>query len=109
MTRAVSKGDRLFAGSNAQVIVAPEPLKNSSPAYDDDDLLLSSHYIDINVISVPPEVVLVNDACPELARFLEHSRFPVVRLGTAIGGSLSGGHCFTLDTVREDGSEITSN
>ncbi len=74
----VLRGDRLLARSNAQLIVAPEPLKSDSPAYDDDDLLLSSLYIDINVLSVSPDVVLVNDACPELARILEHSRVQVV-------------------------------
>jgi len=39
-----------YLPENEQVIVAPEPLKNSSPAYDDDDLLLSSLYMDINVL-----------------------------------------------------------
>ncbi|MCA1529673.1 hypothetical protein [Bradyrhizobium yuanmingense] len=84
------------------MIVAPELLKNGSPAYDDDDLPLSSLYIDINVLSVPPDVVLVNDACPELARILEHSRFPVIPARHRHRWIFI---CFTLDTVREDGTE----
>ncbi|TWI57251.1 glycine amidinotransferase [Bradyrhizobium huanghuaihaiense] len=63
---------------NWDMIVAPEPTKNSFPAYNDDDLLLSSLYIDVNVLSVAPDVVLVNDACPELARILEQYSFQVV-------------------------------
>ncbi|GAA0002128.1 glycine amidinotransferase [Bradyrhizobium diazoefficiens] len=43
---------------NWDMIVAPEPTKNSFPAYNDDDLLLSSLYIDVNVLSVAPDVVL---------------------------------------------------
>ncbi|WP_225649535.1 glycine amidinotransferase [Bradyrhizobium australafricanum] len=91
---------------NWDMIVAPEPLKNNFPTYDDDDLLLSSLYIDINVLSVAPDLVLVNDACPELARILERNRFQVVPVRHRHRRLFGGGfHCFTLDMVREGGPE----
>ncbi|MBC2878290.1 MULTISPECIES: glycine amidinotransferase [Streptomyces] len=84
------------------MIFPPEPEDNQFPVYDDDDLLLTSRYIDLNVLSVAPDTVLVNSACPELIRTLEKHRFTVVpvrhRHRRLFGGGL---HCFTLDTVRE--------
>ncbi len=86
------------------MIFPPEPQANNFPEYDSDDLILTSRYIDLNVLSVSPDTVLVNDACPELIRCLEQHRFTVVpvrhRHRRLFGGGL---HCFTLDTVR-DGS-----
>ncbi|MBB4380325.1 glycine amidinotransferase [Bradyrhizobium sp. SBR1B] len=91
---------------NWDMIVAPEPAKNNFPIYDDDDLLLSSLYIDVNVLSVASDVVLVNDACPELARILEQNRFQVIPVRHRHRRIFGGGfHCFTLDTVREGGPE----
>jgi glycine amidinotransferase len=84
------------------LIVAPPPQANNFPRYDDDDLVLTSPYIDLNVLSVSPDTVLVNDACPELMRTLERHGFTVVpvrhRHRRLFGGGL---HCFTLDTVRD--------
>lgn len=84
------------------MIVAPPPQADNFPRYDDDDLVLTSPFIDLNVLSVGPETVLVNEACPELVRTLERHRFTVVpvrhRHRRLFGGGL---HCFTLDTVRE--------
>ncbi|MEV7773846.1 glycine amidinotransferase [Kitasatospora sp. NPDC086791] len=83
------------------MIFAPEPEINAFPTYDDDDLVLTSPYIDLNVLSVDPETVLVNEACPELMRTLERHGFTAVpvrhRHRRLFGGGL---HCFTLDTVR---------
>jgi len=86
------------------VIYPPEPESNNFPLYDNDDLVLTSKYIDLNVVSAGPDTVLVNEASPELARVLERRGFTVVpvrhRHRRLFGGGL---HCFTLDTVR-DGS-----
>ncbi|WP_326950065.1 MULTISPECIES: glycine amidinotransferase [unclassified Amycolatopsis] len=87
------------------VIYAPEPQENNFPTYDDDDLVLTTKYIDLNVLSVGPDTVLANEANPELVRTLERHGFTVGtfrhRHRRLFGGGL---HCFTLDTVRE-GSE----
>lgn len=87
-------------------IVAPPPGPNSFPTYDEDDLILTSPYIDLNVLSVDPETVLVNEACPELMRVLEKHGFTAVPVRHRHRRLFGGGfHCFTLDTVRDGGPE----
>lgn len=87
-------------------IVAPAPSTGSFPVYDDDDLILTSPYIDLNVLSVAPDTVLVNEACPELAKALEARGFTVVPVRHRHRRLFGGGfHCFTLDTVRDGGAE----
>ncbi|MFC4503566.1 MULTISPECIES: glycine amidinotransferase [Streptomyces] len=88
------------------LIVPPAPERNHFPSYDDDDLILTSPFIDLNVLSVSPETVLVNEACPELMRMLEKHGFTVVPVRHRHRRLFGGGfHCFTLDTVREGGLE----
>jgi len=88
------------------LIVPPPPNANNFPSYDDDDLVLTSPYIDLNVFSVSPDTVLVNEACPELIHTLEHYHFTVVPVRHRHRRIFGGGfHCFTLDTVREGGPE----
>lgn len=87
-------------------IVPPEPSSESFPTYDDGDLVLTSPYIDLNVLSVNPETVVVNDACVELIRTLEDEGFTVVPVQHRHRRLFGGGfHCFTLDTVRDGGLE----
>ncbi|MGG7608568.1 glycine amidinotransferase [Streptomyces sp. ZG43] len=87
-------------------IVAPTPTQNNFPRYDDDDLILTSPFIDLNVLSVDPETVLVNEASPELVRALEDAKFTVVPVRHRHRRLFGGGfHCFTLDTVRDGGPE----
>ncbi|MDX3228662.1 glycine amidinotransferase [Streptomyces sp. ME19-01-6] len=87
-------------------IVPPPPEGNNFPEYDDGDLILTSPFIDLNVLSVTPDTVLVNEACPELIRTLENHRFTVVPVRHRHRRLFGGGfHCFTLDTVREGGPE----
>ncbi|MBB5121698.1 glycine amidinotransferase [Streptomyces eurocidicus] len=84
------------------LIVPPEATSNNFPRYEDDDLILTSRYIDLNVLSVGPDTVLVNEACPELMRTLESRGFTVVPVRHRHRRLFGGGfHCFTLDTVRE--------
>ncbi|MGW5867053.1 glycine amidinotransferase [Streptomyces sp. NPDC055239] len=87
-------------------IVAPTPTQNSFPRYDDDALILTSPFIDLNVLSVDPETVLVNESSPELIRTLEQAKFTVVPVRHRHRRLFGGGfHCFTLDTVRDGGPE----
>ncbi|MFD4831257.1 glycine amidinotransferase [Streptomyces uncialis] len=87
-------------------IIPPAPGGNNFPQYEDDDLILTSPFIDLNVLSVNPETVLVNEACPELMRTLERRGFTVVPVRHRHRRLFGGGfHCFTLDTVREGGPE----
>lgn len=88
------------------MIVAPLPEANNFPQYDETDLVLTSPYIDLNVLSVSPDTVLVNEACPELIRTLEQNKFTVVPVRHRHRRLFGGGfHCFTLDTVRDGGLE----
>ncbi|MEV6923835.1 glycine amidinotransferase [Dactylosporangium sp. NPDC051485] len=99
--------DQLPAGLRKwDLIVPPPPERNNFPQYGQDDLLLTSLFIDLNVLSVSPDTVLVNEACPELIRTLEQHRFTVVPVRHRHRRLFGGGfHCFTLDTVREGGPE----
>lgn len=91
---------------NWDMIVAPLPATNNFPQYDKTDLVLTSPYIDLNVLSVSPDTVLVNEACPELIRTLEQHKFTVVPVRHRHRRLFGGGfHCFTLDTVRDGGLE----
>lgn len=88
------------------MIVAPMPGANNFPQYDKTDMVLTSPYIDLNVLSVSPDTVLVNEACPELIRTLEQHKFTVVPVRHRHRRLFGGGfHCFTLDTVRDGGLE----
>ncbi|MFF8950718.1 glycine amidinotransferase [Streptomyces sp. NPDC014940] len=89
-----------------EAIVPPAPETNNFPLYDDEDLILTSPFIDLNVFSVSPDTVLVNDACPELMRTLEKHGFTVVPVRHRHRRLFGGGfHCFTLDTVRDGGPD----
>jgi len=83
-------------------IVPPTPDPSSFPQYEDEDLVLTSPYIDLNVLSVSPERVLVNEACHGLIKELESNGFDVIPVRHRHRRLFGGGfHCFTLDTVRK--------
>jgi glycine amidinotransferase len=87
-------------------IVPPEPDTGAFPAYDDTDLVLTSPYIDLNVLSVDENTVLVNQDCTGLLKTLEAEHFTVVPVRHRHRRLFGGGfHCFTLDTVRTGGFE----
>ncbi|MBT1672834.1 hypothetical protein [Curtobacterium flaccumfaciens] len=87
-------------------IVPPVPEANNFPSYDDDDIVLTSKYIDMNVLSVNEDTVLVNEASPELRKLLEQRGFDAVPVRHRHRRLFGGGfHCFTLDTVRDGTAE----
>jgi len=87
---------------NWKYIVPPIPEADSFPQYDDDDLVLTSPYIDLNVLSVSPSHVLVNEDCHGLISTLEGEGFDVTPVRHRHRRLFGGGfHCFTLDTVRD--------
>jgi len=88
-------------------IVPPEPDAGAFPVYDDyKDLVLTSPYIDLNVLSVDERTVLVNQECTGLAKILEAEGFDVVPVQHRHRRLFGGGfHCFTLDTHRTGGFE----
>lgn len=87
-------------------IYVPEPTTNIFPQYEVDDLLLTTPYIDMNVLSVDENTVVVNSLFPELITTLERHGFTVVPVRHRHRRLFGGGwHCFTLDTVRVGGEE----
>lgn len=85
-------------------IVPPEPDAGDFPVYGDDDLVLTSPYIDLNVLSIDEQTVLVNEDCTGLAKTLETEGFDVVPVRHRHRRLFGGGfHCFTLDTCRDGG------
>jgi glycine amidinotransferase len=88
------------------IIYPPEPKDRIFPAYTDDELLLTSKYIDLNVLSIDTERVLVNAWFPELIKTLEQHKFTPIPVQHRHRRLFGGGfHCFTLDTVRDGGPE----
>ncbi len=88
------------------IIYPPEPTENIFPEYEEDDLILTTKYIDLNVLSVDEDKIIVNSLFPELIKTLEKHGFtpiPVQHRHRRIFGG--GFHCFTLDTVREGSLE----
>ncbi|MER6738708.1 glycine amidinotransferase [Streptomyces puniciscabiei] len=87
-------------------IVPPEPDPGSFPTYDDTDLVLTSPYIDINVLSLDEQRVLVNADCTGLIKTLEGEGFTVIPVRHRHRRLFGGGfHCFTLDMRRAGGPE----
>ncbi|MCK5719763.1 MAG: hypothetical protein KAH84_07410 [Thiomargarita sp.] len=83
-------------------IYAPEPQDNIFPSYEDDDLILTSKFIDLNVLSIDEETVIVNSLFPELIKTLEKHGFTTIPVRHRHRRLFGGGfHCFTLDMVRE--------
>lgn len=87
-------------------IFAPTPTDNMFPVYGPDDVILSSPYIDMNVLSIDESTVVANTLFPELISELERNHFTVIPVRHRHRRLFGGGfHCFTLDTVRDGGSE----
>lgn len=82
-------------------IYAPEPADNIFPQYEDDDLVLTTRYIDMNILSVDENTIIANSLFPELIKTLEEHGFTVIPVRHRHRRLFGGGfHCFTLDTVR---------
>jgi glycine amidinotransferase len=91
---------------NWRYIIPPEPDLGTFPVYDNNDLILTSPYIDMNVLSISPQKVVVNESCTGLIKTLESEGFEVVPVRHRHRRLFGGGfHCFTLDTVRAGGLE----
>ena len=85
-------------------IVPPTP--QHFPTYDEGDLVLTSPYIDLNVLSVSPKKLLCNEDCVDVIKTLEKAGFEVIPVRHRHRRLFGGGfHCFTLDTVRDGGLE----
>jgi glycine amidinotransferase len=87
-------------------IVPPPPEPGAFPTYDHEDLVLTSPYIDLNLLSIDTRTVLVNQDCPQLRKLLDAEGFDTVPVRHRHRRLFGGGfHCFTLDTHRAGGFE----
>jgi glycine amidinotransferase len=88
------------------VLYPPEPGKQLFPHYNSSELILTSKYIDLNILVVDGDKVIVNSAYEELTRMLEKNGFTPIPVQHRHRRLFGGGfHCFTLDTVRDGGCE----
>lgn len=94
--------ERLPAPFNRwDAIIPPEPALGDFPIYNDDDLVLTSPYIDLNVLSLDRETVVVNEDSPGVRSILEQNGFTVIPIRHRHRRLFGGGfHCFTLDVTR---------
>lgn len=84
-------------------IIYPPNTTPQFPAYNENDALLTSTYIDMNVLSLDDKKIICNTLYPELSELLYKEGFdpiPVQHRHRRIFGG--GFHCFTLDLLREE-------
>lgn len=87
-------------------IYYPLPPADGFPDYDDNDLVLTSRFIDMNLLSIDTDTVIVNSDHPELIKLLESQGITAVPVRHRHRRLFGGGfHCFTVDTVRDGGLE----
>ncbi|HEU5271994.1 MAG TPA: hypothetical protein VFU36_18880, partial [Jatrophihabitans sp.] len=87
-------------------LIPPPPGPGDFPVYEEDDLVLTSAYIDLNVLSVDEDTVLVNQDCTGVLKMLDAAGFTTVPVRHRHRRLFGGGfHCFTLDTCRTGGCE----
>jgi glycine amidinotransferase len=87
-------------------LIPPPPDPGDFPVYDEDDLVLTSPYIDLNVLSISEDTVLVNEDCTGVRKLLEAEGFTAIPVRHRHRRLFGGGfHCFTLDTHRDGGCE----
>ena len=91
LPKALQKWDKIYA---------PEPQDNIFPSYENDDLILTSKFIDLNVLSVDEKTVIVNSLFPELIKTLEKHGFTTVPVRHRHRRIFGGGfHCFTKNLL----------
>ena len=88
-----------------KIIEAPEPQDNNFPKYDilGGDIILTSRYIDTNVLSIDGDKIIVNALSPQLIKCLEQNGFTPIPVRHRHRRIFGGGfHCFTLDVKRKN-------
>lgn len=88
-------------------IIAPEATMNCFPQYESDDMIITSKYIDSNILSINENTVIANSMNPQIIDLLEKNGIEVIPVRLRHRRLFGGGfHCFTLDTNRD--SELIS-
>ncbi|MDR3245561.1 MAG: hypothetical protein LBT50_03920 [Prevotellaceae bacterium] len=88
--------------SNWDYIIAPEPTDDLFPNYESDNLIITSKYIDTNILSLNENTVIANSLNKNLIQSLEKRNINVIPVRHRHRRLFGGGfHCFTLDTNRD--------
>lgn len=83
-------------------IIAPEAKESVFPQYESDSLIITSKYIDTNILSIDENKVIANSLNTELIDLLSKHNIEVIPVRHRHRRLFGGGfHCFTLDTYRE--------
>jgi len=83
-------------------IIYPPDTAPNFPDYNNDDTLLTSKYIDMNVLAIGNDKIVCNSLYPELGDLLYNNGFDPILVQHRHRRIFAGGfHCFTLDLVRE--------
>jgi len=84
-----------------KIIYPPKPSKNQFPEYEKEDPILTSAFIDMNVLSIDGNKIICNSLFPELAELLYEEGFDPIPVQHRHRRIFAGGfHCFTLDLLR---------
>jgi len=84
-----------------KIIYPPKPSQNQFPIYGDNDVILTTPYIDINVLSLDGNKIICNSLFPELNELLYKEGFDPIPVQHRHRRIFAGGfHCFTLDLLR---------
>lgn len=85
-----------------KILIPPEPSTMQFPTYDSNDTILTSPYIDMNVLSLDGNKIVTNALFPELSDMLYNEGFDPIPVQHRHRRIFAGGfHCFTLDLIRE--------
>lgn len=83
-------------------IIAPEAKDSVFPQYESDSLIVTSKYIDTNILSIDENKVVANSLNVELIQLLENNGVEVIPVRHRHRRLFGGGfHCFTLDLNRD--------
>jgi len=86
-----------------KIIYPPKPSKNQFPIYDADDTILTTPFIDMNILSLDGNKIICNSLFPELNELLYKEGFDPIPVKHKHRRIFAGGfHCFTLDILREN-------
>jgi len=84
-------------------IIYPPDTTPNFPEYEKEDLILTSPFIDMNVLSLDGRKLITNSLYPELNELLYKNGFDPKPVQHRHRRIFAGGfHCFTLDLLRED-------
>lgn len=85
------------------ILYPPKVTEDCFPTYDSGDNLLTSKFIDMNVLSLDGNKIITNSMFPELSDMLYENGFDPIPVQHRHRRIFAGGfHCFTLDLLREN-------